>query len=435
MTHKLHLPLMTRFFHATRDDGLRTALRRARGFVARRIAGRSPGALSPAAPAPKGRHYLSGAWQMMAKNHAFHVTAAPATLHKRRKIALIGDLNLPQCRKYRVEQLVELWRTRDVDLTFAHYQDVPRCVAILQDATHLMCYRLPTCANVSVYLYEARRLRLPILYDIDDPLFSVAAYETYSNMEALPADMRAHFVAEAPRYLDLMNGADAVSVSTPGLAAHARQLTQRPVYLRRNFADRATLTAGAQAIQVATGNGDMFRVAFASGSQGHEVDFTAISDQVAAFLQGDSRRRLMILGHFDKARLPCAIAKQTEFSPFTGYSGYLQALALADCAIMPLGDDLFNQCKSAVRALDAAAVGVPVITPAVGDFPNVIRDGQTGLIADGPNGWAMALDDLAQDRAAAQAIGQRARRDLERHWSAQMSPHVIDPSLIDWVTA
>lgn len=435
MIHRLRLPLFTRFLQSARDDGLRAALRRTQGYVARRLAGHAPGTMSPSAPAPAGRHYLSGAWQMMAHSHAFHVTAAPATLQKRRKIALIGDLNLPQCRKYRVEQLVELWGVRDVELTFSHYQDVPRCVAILQDATHLICYRLPACADVSVYLYEARRLRLPILYDIDDPLFSVAAYETYSNMEGLPAEMRAHFVAEAPRYLDLMNGADAVSVSTPGLAAHARQLTQRPVYLRRNFADRATLNAGAQAMQAVPGNGDMFRVAFASGSQGHEVDFAGIADQVAAFLRGDSRRRLMILGHFDKAQLPCSIAKQAEFSAFIGYDGYLRALALADCAIMPLGDDLFNHCKSAVRALDAAAVGVPVIAPAVGDFPNVIRDGQTGLIADGPEGWSMALNDLARDRDGAQAMGHRARRDLERRWSAQMAPHVIDPELVDWVTA
>ena len=57
------------------------------------------------------------------------------------------------------------------------------------------------------------------------------------------------------------------------------------------------------------------------------------------------------------------------------------------------------------------------------------------MIADGPNGWNMALNDLAQDRGGARAIGQRARRDLERHWSAQMAPHVIDPALVDWVTA
>ncbi|MCZ4354362.1 glycosyltransferase [Roseovarius aestuarii] len=435
MINRLRMPLFTRFVHMARKEGMRAALRRARDYMLRRLTRRAPGTLSPGASNSGQGHYLSGAWQMLAQADAFHVTTAPATLQKQRKIALIGDLNLPQCRKYRVEQLAELWGAHDVELAFAHYQDVPRCIAILQDATHLICYRLPACRDVSVYLYEARRLRLSVLYDIDDPLFSVSAYETYGNMAALPPATRAHFVAEAPRYLDLMNTADAVSVSTPGLAAHARQLTQRPVYLRRNFADRAMLETGAQAMRVAPCNGDMFRVAFASGSQGHEADFTGIADQVLAFLQGDPRRRLMILGHFNKAHLAPDIAKQTEFAPFTGYDGYLKALALADCAIMPLGDDLFNRCKSAVRALDAAAVGVPVIAPVVGDFPHVVRDGQTGLLADGPTGWSTALSELSQGQGTAHAMGQRARHDLERRWSAQLAPHLIDPELVEWVTA
>ena len=36
-----------------------------------------------------------------------------------------------------------------------------------------------------MYLYEARRLRLPVLYDLDDPLFSISAYETYENMKGI----------------------------------------------------------------------------------------------------------------------------------------------------------------------------------------------------------------------------------------------------------
>lgn len=435
MPHIMRLALLSRFMHAVREDGLRPALRRAGGYARRRLRRRARGALSAGAPASPGGHYLSGTWRMMAQAEAFHITAAPATLRKRRKIALIGDLNLPQCRKYRVEQLADLWGAQGVELSYAHYLDVPRSAAIMQDATHLICYRLPACADVSVYLYEARRLRLPVLYDIDDPLFSVAAYETYSNMQALSPEMRAHFVAEAPRYLDLMNAADVVSVSTPALAEHARQLTPRPVYVRRNFADRAMLSTGAQAMQVATDNAGAFRVAFASGSRGHEADFATIAAPLTRFLQGDARRRLMILGHFDRAHLPRAIARQTEFLPFTGYDGYLNALALADCAVMPLADDLFNRCKSAVRALDAASVGVPVIAPDVGDFAKVIRNGQTGVIARAPADWAAALVGFARDRAGAAAMGHRARRDLEHRWSAQMAPHVIDPELVDWVTA
>ncbi len=407
---------------------------RAWAYIATRRRGGAPSVV-PHTADTGGVHYLSGIWRSLACTDAFHVTAAPAYAARRRRIALIGDLNLPQCRKYRVEQLTEFWRLHDVDLYYAHYQDVPRAVQILQDATHLMCYRLPGGGDVPMLLYEARRLRLPILYDIDDPLFSVSAYETYANMAVLKADAQKHFAAEAPRYLEVMNGCDAVSVSTPGLVDHAQLYTPRPVFLRRNFADHVTLQAGRQAMQVSTDNEAVFRVAFASGSRGHEADFAQIEAELSAFLRADPNRRLMILGHFEQGHLPRAIARQTEWHRFSGYDAYLRVLAQADCALMPLVDDPFNRCKSAVRAIDAAAVGVPAICSAVGDLAHVVRHEQTGFVAQTASDWGGVLRDLARDPGAARAMGTRARHDLERRWSAQIAPHIADPELLDWVLA
>ena len=434
MIRYLRPSLVRQFLGVMRDQGLGTALARARGYVMARRGGAAPSDV-PRVPGTGGTHYLSGVWRSLARADAFHVSAAPAYVTRRRRIALIGDLNLPQCRKYRVEQLAEFWRLRDVDLRYAHYQDVPRAVQILQDATHLMCYRLPSGGDVSTLLYEARRLRLPILYDIDDPLFSVSAYETYANMTALEPSARDHFTTEAPRYLEVLNGCDAVSVSTPGLAEHVRLYTSRPVFLRRNFADRATLQAGRHAMQTSTDNEGMFRVAFASGSRGHEADFARIEAELAAFLRADPNRRLMILGHFERAQLPSAIARQTEWHRFSGYDAYLQVLAQADCVLMPLADDPFNRCKSAVRAIDAAAVGVPAICSAVGDLSQVVRHEQTGFVAQTSADWGDALRNLARDPAAAHAMGIRARHDLERRWAAQIAPHIADPELLDWVLA
>lgn len=434
MIRYLRPPLLRQFLAVRRDAGLRAALSRAGRHVAARLGGRAPGVVPRSGSEPSLR-YLGGTWRTLAQSGAFHISTPPAHVARRRSIALIGDLNLPQCRKYRVEQLREFWQLRDVDLRYAHYQDVPRAVHILQDATHLICYRLPACPDVSMYLYEARRLRLPVLYDIDDPLFSVSACEGYGNMSALPAGMRAHHVAQAPRYLDVMNACDAVSVSTPGLAAHARLYTSRPVLLRRNFADRRTLRTGRQAMQQRPARQPGLRVAFASGSRGHEADFAEIAGPLERFVTADPRRRLMILGHFDRARLPRPLARQAEWQAFSDYAGYLGALAQADCAVVPLADDAFNRCKSAVRVIDAAAVGVPALCSAVGDLSAMVRPGRTGFVLQAATEWDAALEALAADGAAAQERGRRARADLEARWCAQTAPHIADAALLDWVLA
>jgi len=387
-----------------------------------------------------GSGYLTLFWREMAQKQAFHITSAPASLTGKRRIAMIGDLNLAQCRKYRVEQLADLWAGNDLAYDFSHYEDIPRASHLLQDATHLMLYRTQNTALMDMYLYEARRLRLPILYDIDDPLFSVSAYETYENMTALPEGLKTHFVNEAPKYLSAMAAADIITVSTPGLVDHAREYLSRPIYYRRNFADAATLAAADglpdSSAQKATGG---FRVAFASGSQGHEVDFALIAADMHRFLAADPARKLVLLGHFDLGLLPADLRAQVESHKFTDYAGYLGHLASCHAAVMPLTDDIFNRCKSAVRVLDAGAVGVPVIVPDVGDFAAVVKPGKTGFVLNGDQGqnggWYDALDHLAQDRTAALAMGAAAAKDLRRNWTARLRRPIIEPEVVKWVRA
>ncbi|MEM1372840.1 MAG: glycosyltransferase [Pseudomonadota bacterium] len=429
MRRFLRLALIERFITSWREEGVRPALQKARNYFILQWHGRAPSFLRGSGSgrtAPE--HYLRGTWADIARGEGFHTVRR---LEDGPRLALIGDLNLSQCRKYRVEQLAEFWRAQGVDVEFSHYQDVPRCVRILQNATHLMEYRLQAMPLTEMYRYEARRLGLPILWDIDDPLFSVSAYETYGNMAKVPPELKAHFVSEAPKYASMMNGADILSFSTPGLAEHAGLYTSRPAYVRRNFADAATLANGAEAMAQKVQHND-FTVVFASGSKGHEADFDEIAEPLEAFVTADPARRLMILGHFDMEALSPALAAQAERHAFIPYDGYLSTLASADVAVMPLMDDLFNHAKSGVRVIDAASVGVPSIVSSVGDLSSLVAP-ETGFVAQSSADWLHALETLAADRARAKAMGHAARKALETDWSGQAKEHIISPELIEWV--
>lgn len=421
--------LLIRRFGATwRQEGFASVVAKTQRYVARRW-NRTPALPSIGKP---GAEYLQPMWQTLAQQKAFHITAAPATLTQRRQIALIGDLNLPQCRKYRVEQLAQFWQARGVGFEYAHFEDIPRATRIVQHATHLMEYRLQSTPLTQMLRYEARRLRLPVLYDLDDPLFSISAYETYGNMQAVDTDLKHHFLRAAPSYLAMMNGADIVSVSTPGLAAHARHYTNRDVRIRRNFADRETLEAGHVAMAALRSDDGMFRVGFASGSQGHEADLATILESVAAFILAKPNRRLCVLGHFDVRFLPQALLPRVEQQGFTDYATYLGALAQLDCTVMPLTADIFNGCKSAVRVLDAAAVGVPSVVADVGDLAFAVQAGETGFVATDAASWAAALEELAEPGRARQ-MGQAARAAVGARWQASDAEHIIAPEILRWV--
>lgn len=423
---------VTKFFSVLRRDGMREALRRAlyygRLILFRRGRSAFGDGMLPG-------HPFATFWKTMAAEDAFFISRPPTRTLRTRRIALIGDINLPQCRKYRVEQLQELWAAKGVELRFSHFEDVPRATDILQTATHAIFYRLAQSPLVSAYLYEARRLGLPILYDIDDPLFSAPAYATYGNAESFGESMRDHFIALAPLYAAVMNACDMVSVSTPALQDHARQFCFRPIHLRRNFADRSSLEHGQRALEDAARTarpGRPFTLAFASGSRGHEADIASILPDLSRFLAAAPDRRLLVLGRFDTDTLPREVVAKTEVHPFLDYDAYLGHLATADCAVLPLTDDIFNRCKSGVRVIDAASVAVPSLVPDFSDSPALIVPGETGLVVDA-GGWRAALETLAADRDATKAMGRKARTHLEGIWSSRLSLPVIDPAIVDWL--
>ena len=422
--------LLRRFLASLREEGPRAALRKVRIFVGMRLRGAAPSLFGGPSASAEPHQYMLGLWSDMARGGGFHARPGPEMAPR---IALIGDLNLAQCRKYRVEQLAEFWEAQGVGCEFAHYQDVPRVLRLMQQATHLCEYRLQVMPITTMFRYEARRLGLPVLYDIDDPLFSISAYETYGNMEEVAPGLKAHFLAEAPKYAEMMNGADLVTLSTPGLMEHAGQFTRRPVYLRRNFADKDTLKRGAEAMAGRPAPDGLFRVVFASGSMGHEADFMEILAPLRDFILAAPERRLTILGHFKIEDLPEALAERTEHKRFVPYDRYLGALAACDVAVMPLRDDLFNRCKSGVRVIDAASVGLPSVVGTVGDLQALVEDGTTGIVARGPEDWRAALERLAGDPGRCRAMGRAARAGLERRWSTQSGAHIISPQVLSWV--
>ena len=71
--------------------------------------------------------------------------------------------------------------------------------------------------------------------------------------------------------------------------------------------------------------------------------------------------------------------------------------------------------------LEAGALGRPVAAPAVGGVPDVVEDGATGLLVPprDPRALGAALARLAGDAALRERLGERARTEVPRRFSAE----------------
>jgi len=98
-------------------------------------------------------------------------------------------------------------------------------------------------------------------------------------------------------------------------------------------------------------------------------------------------------------------------------------LAGLHAGIMPLPDTPFARGKSGYKLLQYMAAGRPVVASPVGENRVIVRDGETGFLAGGPEDWMRALERLRADRALAGALGQAGRALVaERYALAALAP-------------
>jgi glycosyltransferase involved in cell wall biosynthesis len=350
-------------------------------------------------------------------------TATPAGrgLFVKPFIAIIGDLFLPQCKKYRVLQKLEVLRKAGIPSDYSHFLDVPRSLQLIQVATLVIFYRTEDTSEFAALIAEARRLHVPTAYDIDDPMFDASIYAANSNTQLLDPSLREHLLSRCAHHSRAMAMCDMGIASTPALASVMEPYISGPVVVWRNGIDSATRHA-AELARETQGIGEAgIVIAYASGSLAHEADFMTAARPIAALLERYSDLRLLVLGYASIPKILAPLADRIVMHPFRGNLEYMRSLAMADISIVPLVENQFNACKSAIRFLEAALLGIPTVATAIGDFVPVMAAGG-GYLVSSQGEWFHALQQLIECADLRRRVGSQARSQVLRdHTTASVA--------------
>jgi glycogen(starch) synthase len=101
------------------------------------------------------------------------------------------------------------------------------------------------------------------------------------------------------------------------------------------------------------------------------------------------------------------VAASTHLLGFRPHHEVPALLAHADVLVLP---SLYEELGSIL--LEAMQVGLPVVASRTGGIPDVVADGETGLLVapDDPPGFADAIDRILSDPGLARRLGDAARR-------------------------
>jgi glycosyltransferase involved in cell wall biosynthesis len=166
----------------------------------------------------------------------------------------------------------------------------------------------------------------------------------------------------------------------------------------------------------------LFTAAVLEPRKGHQV----LLDAFASLCRDGIPLRWVICGDGslrDQLREQVAARGLSERVVFTGFSSEVpRLLAGADVFVLPsLHEGL------GIAAMEAMAVALPVIASRIGGLPEIVVDGETGLLVPAGDAavFATAIRRIAGDPAAAHDMGRRGRaRAFDRFTSAAMAAAV-----------
>ena len=144
----------------------------------------------------------------------------------------------------------------------------------------------------------------------------------------------------------------------------------------------------------------LVRIGYAAGTQSHQRDFAVAVDAIAVVLRARPRARLVLFR--DAAGRPMlitdefpalqAVAEQIEWRETVPVERLAAEIARFDIAICPLEvGNVFCECKSEIKFVEAALAGVPCVASPSGPFSRAIAHGRTGWLAHDGSSWRDAL--------------------------------------------
>jgi glycosyltransferase involved in cell wall biosynthesis len=313
--------------------------------------------------------------------------------------------------RYRVQNQIEQVQLAGFDAAscYPNYLDAARLV---QQCQLLMLYRPDDSPVLRAIVQQARKRAIPIVYDTDDltwdaRLIEYAALERYHGTARLP-----QFRKRIERERAVLGLADYVITSTEYLAGLARQTVAVPVFTNQN-------ALGQQIIQQQENQYHATRQAppnpsrslvlgyFSGWAQAHEIDLAVALPAIQQVLTELPQARLRVVGHFDIDWLPHELHAQIEQAPFVAYQDLFQAIAAVDINLAPLVDNPHRRSKSAIKFLEAALIGVPTIASDLEPY-QLIRHGETGMLAATSDQWYTSIMALAQDAGLRYHLGNAA---------------------------
>jgi glycosyltransferase involved in cell wall biosynthesis len=343
-----------------------------------------------------------------------------------RRVALVGNEDLAQCKLYRVDQKADQLRAAGYEVqVFSPSHDLDQFLTSLDRFQAAIFFRVPAFPHITQAIISAGQAGVATFYEIDDIVFDTAhfppSYESYANqITRRDYDAMACGVPLFERAMELCDYGIASTATLRELMADKVRSGQ--VFEHQNALGRLHMMAiESHKANPPVKDGPVV-LFYGSGTKAHKEDFHDILEPALADLLRKHGRKIQIrlIGHFDTfTHLDIEKSNVRVMTPVWDVEEYFTLLAEADINLSVLAPSVLTDAKSEIKWMEAAMFGTPSVVSATRTHREKIVDGQTGFLCDGKEDFVKSLDRLIRDADLRQSIGAAARQTVLTDYSIE----------------
>lgn len=304
------------------------------------------------------------------------------------------------CASIRLQPFLdELHRSGEIELRYLLLSEVEK---YRPDLVVWHRVSLPSPDEVDELADIVRRIGARTIYDIDDNLLDLDGHGE-----------QASYATKKGAVLRSLALAEEVWCSTPKLAERVRRETASRVEILPNALDSELWRLGSLRQGPRPTSGPL-RLLY-MGTKTHDVDFQLLHEAIC--LRESERPGSIELSLVGVRTTPAAgenWLRVVSPPPHTGASypafvGWFTTLRGFDLGVAPLLSSPFNDCKSPIKVLDYAAIGLPTLASEVPAYTQSLGTGVHCFHANNDaTSWANALAEISIDRSRLPRVAEAA---------------------------
>ncbi|HWX65571.1 MAG TPA: glycosyltransferase [Rhodanobacter sp.] len=247
-----------------------------------------------------------------------------------------------------------------------------------------------------------------LIYDIDDNLLDMEGHGEQASYQGVTEAVRAS-----------LQVADEIWCSTPNLVQRAGIETTVQPMLMPNVLDPDLWALGGDAPDAGKVTGRPLQLLY-MGTRTHDSDFGLVHEALEQLERRyPGRFRLSVIGVRSDDSVRATWLHTLTPPPGVGASypafvHWFRGMQGFDAGLAPLVSNRFNVCKSPIKILDYAAIGLPTLASNVPAYTHSFTNGLDCVhVENAAESWASALIGLLEAPTRLSAITARARQSVD----------------------